>query len=247
MGWGDDVVFSTAKVLSNEPAAEGMRSITVEAGDDILGAYTIPGQFVQIKEKEDTKAGFFAIASSPGATPGQCELLIKLSEGSDWAPGNQWLCGSKAGETLIMSPAMGSGFKMEDNFSETGANDFPVQNVLLFAAGSGISPIRSAIESGALAGKDCTLYYGARDTTFMAYMEKFDEWEAKGVKVVPVMSKADGWDGRTGYVQAALKEDGVKLARNTGALMCGMKGMAEEVKEALVEAGVDEGRVLTNF
>ena len=32
-----------------------MRAITVEAGDDILGAYTIPGQFVQIKEKEDTK------------------------------------------------------------------------------------------------------------------------------------------------------------------------------------------------
>ena len=55
--------------------------------------------------------------------------------------------------------------------------------MLLFAAGSGISPIRSAIESGALDGKDCTLYYGARDTTFMAYMDKFDEWEAKGVKV----------------------------------------------------------------
>ena len=44
------------------------------------------------------------------------------------------------------------------------------------------------------------------------------------------MSQAEsGWSGRAGYVQAALKEDGVKVAKNTGALMCGMKGMAEEV------------------
>ena len=33
----------------------------------------------------------------------------------------------------------------------------------------------------------------------------------------------------------------------TGALLCGMKGMAEEVTAALTAAGVDEDRVLTNF
>merc|ERR1719232_1330802 len=142
-----------------------------------------------------------------------------------------------------MSPAMGNGFKIADAL----AGD-DVKSVLLFAAGSGISPIRSAIESGALGGKDVTLYYGARDERLMAYQEKFDAWEEAGVKVVPVLSQGgDDWTGRTGYVQAALKEDGVTAAGATGALLCGMKGMAEGVTAALTAAGVEEGRVLTNF
>jgi len=242
MGWGDDVEFKSAKILTNEAAAEGMRSITVEAGDDILGAYTVPGQFVQIKETDDSKAGFYAIASAPGATPGVCELLIKESEGNDWSPGNQWLCGAAAGTELTMSPAMGGGFKVDEKLGGD------VKDVLLFAAGSGISPIRSAIESGKLGGKSVTLYYGAREPALMAYQDKFQAWEAAGVTVVPVLSKpGDGWEGRTGYVQAVLAEDGVAAAAVTGALMCGMKGMAEDVKAALTAAGVDEDRVLTNF
>jgi len=242
-GWGDDVEFKSAKVISNDAAASGMRSITVEAGDDILGPYTVPGQFVQIKETEDSKAGFYAIASAPGATPGVCELLIKESEGNDWSPGNQWLCGAEAGAELIMSPAMGGGFKVDEKFGD-------VKDVLLFAAGSGISPIRATIESGKLDGKGVKLYYGARSPSLMAYQDKFRDWEAAGVTVVPVLSRAgdEPWEGRAGYVQAALAEDGVAGdATTTGALMCGMKGMAEDVKAALIEAGVDEDKVLTNF
>jgi len=242
MGWGDDIEFKSAKVMSNDAAATGMRSITVEASDDILGAYTVPGQFVQIKETDDSKAGFYAIASAPGATPGVCELLIKESEGNDWSPGNQWLCGAEAGTELIMSPAMGNGFQVDEKLGDA-------KDVLLFAAGSGISPIRAAIESGKLGGKGVTLYYGARSTALMAYQDKFPDWEAAGVTVVPVLSQAgDAWAGRVGYVQAVLAEDGIAGdAAATGALMCGMKEMAEDVKAALTEAGVDEDKVLTNF
>ena len=245
MGWGDDVEFQTAKVLKNEEAAADMRAITVQAGEGILSAFTVPGQFVQIKETDDSKAGFYAIASAPGADPsGVCELLIKKSEGNDWSPGNLWLCDAAPGSSLIMCPAMGNGFKTGESL---GGDD--VTDVLLFAAGSGISPIRSVIESGVLAAKDSvTLYYGARCTAAMAYREKFADWEAAGVTVVPVLSQqAEEWDGRRGYVQGALEADGVSAPGATGALMCGMKGMAEAVKEALVEAGVDEGKVLTNF
>lgn len=242
MGWGDDIEFKSAKVISNDAAATGMRSITVEASNDIIGPYTVPGQFVQIKETDESKAGFYAIASAPGATPGVCEFLVKESEGNDWSPGNQWLCSAEVGAELIMSPAMGGGFKVDEKLGD-------VNDVLLFAAGSGISPIRAAIESGKLDGKDVKLYYGARSPALMAYTEKFPDWEAAGVTVVPVLSQADdAWEGRTGYVQAALAEDGVAGdAAATGALMCGMKEMAEDVKAALSEAGVDEDKVLTNF
>jgi hypothetical protein len=43
--------------------------------------------------------------------------------------------------------------------------------------------------------------------------------EANGMIIVPVMSNPTGaWNGKKGYVQAVLKEDGVRVPRNTGTL-----------------------------
>lgn len=79
-------------------------------------------------------------------------------------------------------------------------------------------------------------------------VDKFAEWEAAGVQVVPVISQPDDtWNGRAGYVQTALEEDGVQIPRNSAALLCGMKGMTENVKELLTKAGVFEGRIMFNF
>ena len=98
------------------------------------------------------------------------------------------------------------------------------------------------------------MYYGARTPDDLSYVSKFPEWEELGVQVVPVISQPDlpnvsgaVWQGRTGYVQNALEEDGVAIPRNSGALLCGVKGMCEGVKSMLMESGVFEGRVLTNF
>lgn len=55
------------------------------------------------------------------------------------------------------------------------------------------------------------------------------------------------WTGRTGFVQQAIKEDGIRLPRNSGVLVCGHKEMGEEVKEMALKAGVLDGRVLSNF
>ena len=97
-------------------------------------------------------------------------------------------------------------------------------------------------------GRTARLYYGVQTPDDLCFVDKFGEWEAAGFQVVPVMSQPpDGWNGRTGYVQNCLEEDGVSIPRNSGALMCGMKGMAESIKDVLTKAGVFEGRVLTNF
>lgn len=55
------------------------------------------------------------------------------------------------------------------------------------------------------------------------------------------------WTGRTGFVQQAIKEDGIRLPRNSGILVCGHPGMAEEVKAYALAAGVLDGRVLSNY
>ncbi len=125
--------------------------------------------------------------------------------------------------------------------------DFPCQNVLLFANGSGIAPLRAAIESDQLGiakpgrgGRTARLYFGVTTPEDMPYADKFREWEMNGVEVVPVISRPEecGWNGRSGYVQNALEEDGVPIPRNSGALLCGVKGMAESVKDLLAKAGM---------
>ncbi len=55
--------------------------------------------------------------------------------------------------------------------------------------------------------KDVRLYYGARSPDHMAYKERTADWEAAGVKVIPVFSE----DGQ-GYVQDALAKASLLLA-----------------------------------
>ena len=203
---------------------------------------------MQVRSGEDAKPSFFAIASAPGASANEFEFLVKESEGS------KWFTSAAEGTQVEVSQVMGGGFPISENLNGK-KFDFPCQNVILFAAGSGIAPIRAAIEqkgAGGLNlkdGRSCKLYYGAQTLSKMAYQDKFDEWKSLGVEVIPVISQSEGsgWQGAIGYVQNAARADGIATPRNTGVLLCGMKDMAIAVKELCSEAGVEEERVLTNF
>lgn len=235
MGWGPEPVWGDATVVSNEASCKTCVSITLKVSPETVEGFTVPGQYCQVKfsTSEDDKPLFLAVASPPpkageeGAEP-EFEFLIKKTEN------NGWITEAKPGTVLQCSQVMGGGFPMKENL-EGFKYDFPTQNVLLFAAGSGIAPIRSAIESGQLGisppgkgGRTARLYYGARSMDEMPYKELFGKWELAGVQVVPILSQpSDDYKGRSGYVQTALEEDGVPIPRNSGALMCGMKGMAE--------------------
>eukprot|EP00752_Nemacystus_decipiens_P014796 g13172.t2 len=249
MGWGDDVVFSKVKITETGKLAEGQYGLTIDAGD-IAEGYTVPGQYVQIRTGPDAKAGFFAIASAPDKS-GSLEFLIKENEST------KPLVTSKAGATVEMSTVMGKGFPIVENFSGY-KYDFPIQNVVLSATGTGIAPFRAAIESGVLElpdeeddgvfGRSCKLYWGCRDEESMPWKDRMEDWDKRGVEVVPVLSQpSPSWTGRTGFVQEAIKEDGIRLPRNSGVLVCGHKEMGEEVKEIALKAGVLDGRVLSNF
>jgi len=248
MGWGPDPVWEGATVLSNEAASKSCVAVTLEISAETSAGFLVPGQYCQVKasQDEDAKPSFLAVASPPNAASTEFEFLIKKNEN------NGWITEAAPGTVLQCSQIMGGGFPITDELESTTKYDFPTQNILMFAAGSGIAPIRSAIESGQLkageGGRTARLYYGVRSTDDVAYIEKFAKWESFGVEVVPIVSQpAEGYQGRSGYVQTALEEDGVAIPRNSGALMCGMKGMAEAVKANLVKAGVFEGRILTNF
>eukprot|EP00591_Stephanopyxis_turris_P015557 CAMPEP_0195542312 /NCGR_PEP_ID=MMETSP0794_2-20130614/51536_1 /TAXON_ID=515487 /ORGANISM="Stephanopyxis turris, Strain CCMP 815" /LENGTH=325 /DNA_ID=CAMNT_0040676443 /DNA_START=30 /DNA_END=1007 /DNA_ORIENTATION=+ len=259
-GWGPDPIWETCTILSTTSASKDCVEVTVEVTGKQVEDYKIPGQYCQVKVAGDdeAKAIFLAIASAPESSSDEekkddstCrfEFLIKRSDN------NGWIMDAAAGSKVDVSQVLGGGFPIEENLDGF-KYDFPTQNVLLFACGSGIAPIRAAIESGKLditpegkGGRSARLYYGVRSPEDMVYSDRFSAWEAGGVQVVPVVSQPEGtdWAGRTGYVQTALEEDGVAIPRNSGALLCGMKGMAESVTDLLTKAGMFEGRILTNF
>eukprot|EP00545_Synedropsis_sp_CCMP1620_P003086 CAMPEP_0119030276 /NCGR_PEP_ID=MMETSP1176-20130426/40949_1 /TAXON_ID=265551 /ORGANISM="Synedropsis recta cf, Strain CCMP1620" /LENGTH=279 /DNA_ID=CAMNT_0006986643 /DNA_START=15 /DNA_END=854 /DNA_ORIENTATION=- len=247
MGWGPDPTWTSAKLTSNDVACPSGASVTVnvELDADVAKEYATPGQYVQLRLDGDTKPLFLAVCSSPDSESSNFEFLIKKTEG------NEWLTTAAAGTAVEVSQVLGGGFPMEENLDSL-KFDFPTQNVMLFAVGSGIAPIKAAIESGQIkndaGGRSARLYYGERTPDDLCFTDDFPKWEAAGIEVVPVLSQPPSdWAGRSGYVQNALEEDGVPIPRNSGALLCGMKGMAESVKDILEKAGVFEGRILTNF
>lgn len=249
MGWGPDPVWSSASIQSNTNACESGLSVKIlmEVPIETAAAYQIPGQYVQVRLDNSTKPLFLAMASPPSPENAQFEFLVKKTSG------NEWLTSIAPGTAVEVSQVLGNGYAMQENL-EGFKYDFPTQNILLFAAGSGIAPIKAALESGQLAtsstagGRKARLYYGERTAGDLCFVDQFATWEAAGVEVVPVLSQpSSDWQGRSGYIQTALEEDGIAIPRNSGALLCGMKGMTESVKDLLLKAGVFEGRVLFNF
>jgi arabinosyltransferase len=235
--WGADVAFTDAKILETGKAADNLHRCLVDIGS-LASEYTIPGQFIQAKIAANGKAGFFAIASAPDSNnAGVVELLIKPNGEAAEA-----ICAATEGATVKVSSVMGKGFPVE----RIPADSF--KKVYLFATGSGISPIKALIESGKLnagAREQVTLYYGTRTPAAMAFGDRLSQWEEEfGVKVVPVYSQ----EGQ-GYVQDVFLSQGGVSGGSEGVacILCGQKGMAEAVTEALTAAGVVKENILTNF
>ncbi|KAK3254913.1 hypothetical protein CYMTET_35889 [Cymbomonas tetramitiformis] len=188
------------------------------------------------------KPAFIAIASPPTRGVSELEFLIKPVPGST----TEELCALDAGGALQLSPVMGKGFDM----SKLPAED--VKTVLLFATGSGISPIKALIETPEDAGgleaasrSDVRLYYGALAPETMAFRELFEAWEASGVRVIPVFSQA--CEDEKCYVQHVCREEGVSDGPSTGAVLVGQKEMVQDVKALLAECGMPEENVVMNF
>jgi len=232
-------VFVAATVTSNTEACEGMRKLVIKVDSGIAASYKVPGQYTKARsDSSQEKPGFYAFCSAPGAIADSFEFLIKRTPANDWGPGSGWICDLKEGASLELTDANGGGYKYA-------ALSEDVSDVLLFATGSGVAPLKAVLESGDLKGKNVKLYYGCRNADTMPYQELFASWNCE---VIPTLSQPGAdWSGRKGYIQDALKSDGIAKPTKTAALLCGVKGMTEGVKEVLKEAGVPDCNVLFNF
>jgi sulfhydrogenase subunit gamma (sulfur reductase) len=125
--------------------------------------------------------------------------------------------------------------------------------VLLFAAGSGIAPIRALVQH-VLAHRQefdrVTLFYGQRHGADFAYRREHLAWERGGVRVVLCPSGEDeAWPGVRGRVQEVARSlafGGVPPERSV-AFVCGMTAMVDDVRATLSRAGIPPDRVHLNF
>lgn len=221
-------------VLRKERAADGLFHLVLDVHQSPLATeHRHAGQYVKLR-LPGLGEGYFAIASAPGPRE-HFELLIKA--GSPLADG---LCALSPGQSVEVSQPSGKGFPLDKALGK---------NVLLFATGSGISAIRSAIEAiGERRGDfgHVTLFFGVRTPAAFAYQEELSRWEKLGIKVLRTVSQpgASGWQGLTGYVQAHLDQVEVQ---NAVALVVGQKAMVQGVTEALQARGLAAGEIFLNF
>ena len=224
-----------ATVYDTSPAADGLTDLVLDIeGTPLVGTHAHPGQYVRLRLPGQAE-GIFAIASPPDPRGTRWEFLLK-----DGAPLPGALIRLRPGARVEVSPPEGRGFPLERARG---------RDLLLFATGSGISPIRSVIAS-IRRERDAygrvTLYFGARTPSAFAYSDELHEWEAGGIRVVRTVSQpgVSGWQGLTGYVQGHLGEEPLE---NVMAFLCGQSEMVQGVKATLQARGVPTSAVHLNY
>jgi sulfhydrogenase subunit gamma (sulfur reductase) len=221
-------------VWDETPTLVGMR---LEMPFAFARAHERPGQVVKIATPEGE--GYFALASAPATEP-RADLLVKRGgKVSDAA-----IVGARQRGELDVSAPFGKGFPWEEARG---------RDVLLFAAGSGIAPVRALVQHLAAnrrAFGRLTLFYGQRHGSEFAYTREHLDWERSGVRVVLCPSQEDdAWPGVRGRVQEvarALAFGGAEPSTAV-AFVCGMTAMVAEVKVTLADAGVPPARIHHNF
>jgi NAD(P)H-flavin reductase len=225
--------FLPARVEDRWQEATDLVGVHVSAPEQVVASYRVPGQYVELRSPGGLTI-YLAVASSPGAP--LFEFLIKPS------PATAELLALRPGQMLEISEARGRGYPVENHLG---------QDLLLFAVGAGISPIRSLM--GYLVTHrqqyaDVTLFFGARTRAHVPYLNEVAAWKAAGITVVRVLSQPDQDEAgfARGYVQEALQAHPVQPGQ-TVAFVCGMPAMVEGVSKELDRRGVPAERIFQNF
>jgi NAD(P)H-flavin reductase len=225
------------RVLDAWDETRRLRGIRLAMPFAFARSHERPGQVVKVKVPEGE--GFFALASAPAVEP-RADLLLKRGQ----PVADAAIAAASPGAALDVTAPFGKGFPWEEARGK---------DVLLFAAGSGIAPIRALLQHlVALRGEfqRITLFYGQRHDSEFAYANEHVEWERRGVRVVLCPSKEhETWPGVRGRVQEVARALalGGAVPGNSVAFVCGMTAMVAEVKETLAQAGVPPQRVHLNF
>lgn len=190
-----------------------------------------PGQFFMMKV-EDGEAPVnraYSVASPPNAEG--FSLCIKLIPGGR---GSEYLRGKKEGDELTFMGPFGHFFLRED----------AEKDIVMISTGTGLAPFMSMLpvlfEQGFK--KPITLLFGVRHESDLFYVEELRKWEEEHDNFTAVISLSrpdENWEGETGRVTEHLANMPIDT-ENTKIYICGNGAMVKDVRNQMVEAGVDK-------
>lgn len=186
----------------------------------------LPGQYVEMIGKDGLRRSY-SIANAP-REDGKITLHIRKVEQGKMS--QYWFEEAKANDLLRMEGPLGT-FCLRKSKARI---------LILLATGTGIAPVKAMLEQLATRSEANTfsniyLYWGGRTEQDIYWQPVF---EALPLTFTPVLSRAPGWPGRSGYVQRAVIEDGHKLT-DAVVFACGSEVMIHSAHEQLVAAGLN--------
>ncbi len=199
-----------------------LTGVVLEVPEAVAKQYTRPGQIVVLHANQRDKV-YLAISSAVGEAAA-IELLL--------GPGAVDKIHPVEGATIEIDPPSGKGFPIETASGK---------DVLLFAVGSALAPIRAVIHAIRKNRSDygrVVLFAGAHTEDEFPYRREFDAWKRDRIDLVRAISKP--------WIQEIFVRDPIPV-HDAVAFVCGMNEMMEAVTETLVAAGMHVKHVGRNW
>ncbi len=122
-------------------------------------------------------------------------------------------------------------------------------DVVVIAGGIGLAPLRPAV-LGALDNRgsygEVILLYGARTPGDLLYTDALERWRGAAAVHTTVDAAGPEWTGKVGFVPQLIPGAGFD-AYSTTAFVCGPEIMMRLSADALVERGVEPGRIFVSL
>jgi acetate---CoA ligase (ADP-forming) len=221
--------FHTAATVEHQILAGKYHTFIFETENSFV--YN-PGQFVSVKVA-DRRINAYSIAGSD--QPNHFDLLVDTTPGG---PGSKFFENLKVGDKITYLGPSGVFTLKPDDGSK---------HLLFLATGSGISPLRSMIESLFRQNSQIpmTLYFGLRHVSDIFWQDYFSKLEKEhpNFRFKLVLSAPDeSWHGPIGHITETVITDNPD-ARDVSAYLCGNKMMIEQASEILINHGCPKERI----
>jgi NAD(P)H-flavin reductase len=189
--------MASAVLSARHDAGGGLLLVSLELAPEIAGAYTAPGQYVEVKTASGN--GYFVVASDVGVV--RWQLLVKNAGGA-----SEVLATTPLGTVLELDGPLGAGFSVERMTD---------RHVVVAVVGSALGVARPVLHRriGDGVARATHLFLGLRSLADLPMAGEIEAWVREGVLVVLCLSRSElhhhpevlpGVPRATGYVQHAL-------------------------------------------
>jgi CDP-4-dehydro-6-deoxyglucose reductase len=186
----------------------------------------LPGQYLDVIGEGGLRRSY-SIANAQ-RVDGKLELQIREVE--QGVMSRYWFDNAKPNDLLRLEGPLGT-FCLRDKEAST---------IVFLATGTGIAPVKAMLEQlqgslGLAVGKNILIYWGGRTQEDIYWAPRLEGLTAT---FIPVLSRATAdWQGRRGYVQNAMLDDGIDLTQAV-VYACGSEDMIHSARKALTIAGL---------